>query len=113
MPINSFSSPLNDLMKTLEARFANLFSLRPLGMITPYVMKVRSETLQKEGERIVGKRERREEIGRDGSEHATFAPLILRRYVPPRFQFRAKVEMISPRLGEKGVYDAWRLKEET
>jgi len=45
--------------------------------------------------------------------HATFAPLILGRYVPPRFQFRAKVEMISLRLGEKGVYDAWRLKEET
>lgn len=45
--------------------------------------------------------------------HATFAPLILGRYVPSRFQFRAKVEMISLRLGEKGVYDAWRLKEET
>jgi len=72
-------------------------------------MKVRNETLQKEGERIGGKGD----IGRDGGEHATFAPLILRRYVPSRFQFRAKVEMISPRLEEKGVYDAWRLKEET
>lgn len=61
-------------------------------------MKVRNETLQKEEESELSERE----IGRDGSEHATFAPLILRRYVPPRFQFCAKVEMISPRLSRKG-----------
>jgi len=89
-------------MKTLGTRRANLFSLQPAWHDNPYVMKVRNET-----------RCSRKEREREGNDdvHATFAPLILGRYVPARFQFRAKVEMIS--LGEKGVYDAWRLKEET
>ena len=54
---------------------------------------------------------RKKKETRNDDVHATFAPLILGRYVPARFQFRAKVEMIS--LEEKGVYDAWRLKEVT